>query len=256
MRIVVHLAWRLQPAHDPDGMRRVNVVGTSRVLDAIARAGVPALVHASSVGPTPPGPPKTLGALSPRVRENHPTLGISTSTCSRHKAEADRMLGASEAGHPERRGVRLRPGVVLQAEAASALARCFLGLFVPQTLVRPSLVPLVPAVDRLALQVVHAQDMSPGLRAGLRTARHGGVQHRHRAGCSTRARWPRCSGPAGCRCPRRSCAASSARAGSTSGGSRRCWTPRGPAPSSAGRRGTTRARPCRRRLAVPVSRTA
>jgi len=30
--VVVHLAWLLQPAHDPDEMRRVNLVGTERVL--------------------------------------------------------------------------------------------------------------------------------------------------------------------------------------------------------------------------------
>ena len=158
--VVVHLAWLLQPAHDPDEMRRVNVVGTSRVLEAVAAAGVPVLVHASSVGAYSPGPPKTDGALAPRVREDHPTAGISTSTYSRHKAEAERMLDAFEAEHPERRVVRLRPGVVLQAQAASALARYFLGPFVPQSLIRPSLLPVVPAVDRLAFQVVHAEDMA------------------------------------------------------------------------------------------------
>lgn len=158
--VVVHLAWLLQPAHDPGEMRRVNVVGTQRVLAAVAAAGVPVLVHASSVGAYSPGPPKTRGASSPRAREDHPTQGISSSTYSRHKAEAERMLDAFEAEHPERRVVRLRPGVVLQAQAASALARYFLGPFVPQWLVRPSLLPLVPSVDRLAFQVVHAEDMA------------------------------------------------------------------------------------------------
>ncbi len=158
--VVVHLAWLLQPAHDPDEMRRVNVVGTARVLEAVARAGVPALVHASSVGAYSPGPSKSRGASSPRVREDHPTQGISSSTYSRHKAEAERMLDAFEAEHPERRVVRLRPGVVLQAQAASALARYFLGPFVPQALVRPALLPVVPDVDALAFQVVHAEDMA------------------------------------------------------------------------------------------------
>ena len=157
--VVVHLAWLLQPAHDPDEMRRVNVEGSRRVLDAVVRAGVPALVHASSVGAYSPGPAKTRGGASPRVDESHPTQGISTSTYSRHKAEVERMLDVFEAEHPERRVVRLRPGVVLQAQAASALARYFLGPFVPQSLVRPALLPVVPQVDRLAFQVVHASDM-------------------------------------------------------------------------------------------------
>ena len=69
------------------------------------------------------------------------------------------MLDALEAEHPERRVVRLRPGVVLQAQAASQLARYFLGPFVPQTLVRRGLLPVVPAVPQLAVPAVHAEDM-------------------------------------------------------------------------------------------------
>jgi UDP-glucose 4-epimerase len=150
--VVVHLAWLLQPSHDPDEMRRVNLVGTRRVLDAVARTGVPALVHASSIGAYSPGPKDR------RVDESHPTEGISTSTYSRHKAEAERMLDRFEADHPDRRVVRMRKGIVLQPDAASALARYFLGPFVPQALLRRSLVPVVPAVDRLAVQALHADD--------------------------------------------------------------------------------------------------
>src|SRR5689334_19540362 len=47
---VVHLAWLLQPSHDLDAIREVNVVGSSRVFEAAAKAGVGALVYASSVG--------------------------------------------------------------------------------------------------------------------------------------------------------------------------------------------------------------
>ena len=158
--VVVHLAWLLQPAHDPDEMRRVNVQGSRAVFDAVAEAGVPALVHASSVGAYSPGPPKTALGASPRVPETHPTGGISSSTYSRHKSEVERMLDAFEADHPERRVVRMRPGVVLQAAAASELARYFLGPFVPQSLVRRGLLPVVPDVDKLAFQVVHASDMA------------------------------------------------------------------------------------------------
>lgn len=150
--VVVHLAWLLQPSHDPDEMRRVNLLGTRRVIDAVVREGVPALVHASSVGAYSPGPKDR------RVDESHPTEGISSSTYSRHKAEAERMLDRLEAEHPERRVVRMRKGIVLQPDAASALARYFLGPFVPQSLVRRGLLPVVPAVDRLAIQAVHASD--------------------------------------------------------------------------------------------------
>ena len=152
--VVVHLAWLLQPAHHPDEMHRVNIGGTRRLVDAVRDEGVPALVHASSVGAYSPGPKR------PAVDESHPTGGISSSTYSRHKAQAERMLDAFEADCPERRVVRIRPGIVVQAAAASELARYFLGPFVPQSLVRRGLLPVVPRVDRLAVQAVHADDIA------------------------------------------------------------------------------------------------
>ena len=42
----------MQPSHRRDELWRTNVVGTGRVLDAIARLRVPALVYSSSVDPT------------------------------------------------------------------------------------------------------------------------------------------------------------------------------------------------------------
>ena len=150
--VVVHLAWLLQPSHDPDEMRRVNVGGSRRVFDAVVEHGVPALVHASSIGAY------SAASKDRRVDEGHPTEGLPTSTYSRHKAEAERMLDRLEAAHPSLRVVRLRKGIVLQPDAASALARYFLGPFVPQSLVRRALVPVVPATDRLAVQGLHAED--------------------------------------------------------------------------------------------------
>ena len=122
--VVVHLAWLLQPSHDPDEMRRVNLQGSRRVFDAVVREGVPALVHASSVGAYSPAPKDR------RVDEQHPTEGIPSSTYSRHKAEAERMLDRLDAEHPERRVVRMCKFIVLQPDAASVCARYFLFSFV------------------------------------------------------------------------------------------------------------------------------
>ncbi len=154
---VVHLAFRLQPAHDPAAMRRVNIGGTTRLLDALVAEGVPALVVASSLGAYSPVP---AAVAATRVTEDFPTGGISSSVYSRHKSEVERLLDALEADHPERRVVRLRPGIVLQRAAASELARYFLGPFLPHSLVRRGLLPLVPRVDRLAVQAVHADDVA------------------------------------------------------------------------------------------------
>src|SRR5688500_12418855 len=53
---VVHLAWLFQPTRDATVTWRANVLGSVRVFQAVAQAGVPALVHASSVGAYSPGP--------------------------------------------------------------------------------------------------------------------------------------------------------------------------------------------------------
>lgn len=41
---VIHLAWLIQPSRDEELTRRVNVDGSLRVFEAVARAGVPVLV--------------------------------------------------------------------------------------------------------------------------------------------------------------------------------------------------------------------
>jgi UDP-glucose 4-epimerase len=53
---VVHLAWMIQPAHDERTTSSTNVAGSRRVAQAAIEAGVPALVHASSIGAYAPGP--------------------------------------------------------------------------------------------------------------------------------------------------------------------------------------------------------
>src|SRR5438067_1397793 len=70
---VVHLAWAMQPSHDEPALRAVNIGGSARVFDAVARAGVPTLVYASSVGAYSPGP------KDEAVDESWPTDGVLTS---------------------------------------------------------------------------------------------------------------------------------------------------------------------------------
>lgn len=151
---VVHLAWIITPSHDRDYMHAVNVEGSRRVFAAAAAAGVPTLVHASSIGAYSPGP------KSIAVDESWPTGGIASSTYSRHKAAAERALDDVEAGHPELRVVRFRPGLIFQRDAASEIARYFLGPLVPLPLLRRHFIPVVPSVDRIALQAVHAADVA------------------------------------------------------------------------------------------------
>src|SRR3954463_5656708 len=158
---VVHLAWLIQPSRRLDVTRSVNVDGSARVFRAAGRAGVGALVYASSVGAYSPGPKDRA------VDESWPTGGIETSFYSRHKAETERLLDRFEAEFPDVRSVRLRPGLIFKREAAQEIRRYFAGPFLPSFLVRPGLIPVVPKVERLRFQAVHSLDVGDAYRLAV-----------------------------------------------------------------------------------------
>jgi UDP-glucose 4-epimerase len=149
---VVHLAWLVQPMRRPEVTWDANVHGTRRVLDAVARADVPALVVASSVGAY--GPRR---GLDP-VDESWPTDGVPQAAYSREKAYVERLLDRFELEHPTRRVVRMRPAFIFQQAASVEQRRLFLGPWVPRALVRPGRVPVLPLPRNLRLQALHASD--------------------------------------------------------------------------------------------------
>jgi UDP-glucose 4-epimerase len=155
---VVHLAWLIQPSRDETVLQAVNVVGSRRVFEAAAEAGVGALVHASSVGAYSAGP-------SDRpVDESWPTEGTPTSFYARHKAAAERALDEVEAANPALRVVRLRPGLIFKRDAASGIRRLFAGPLLPSRLVRPGLLPVLPLPAGLVVQAVHGEDVGEAYR--------------------------------------------------------------------------------------------
>jgi nucleoside-diphosphate-sugar epimerase len=158
---VVHLAWLIQPSRDERTLRETNVEGTRRVLDAAVRAGVPTVVHASSVGTYAPGPKDRA------VDESWPSTGIPTLFYSRHKAEAERMLDRLEREQPQMRIVRLRPGLIFKRGAATGIRRLFVGPLLPSPLVRRGLIPVVPDLPRLRFQAVHSLDVGDAYRRAL-----------------------------------------------------------------------------------------
>jgi nucleoside-diphosphate-sugar epimerase len=158
---VVHLAWLIQPGREEWITAHVNVDGSRRVFDAAVRAGVGAIVYASSVGTYAPGPKDR------EVDESWPSTGIASSFYSRHKAAVERLLDALEREHPELRVVRLRPGLIFQRAAATEIRRLFLGPLVPGTLLRPGLIPVVPEHPRLRVQAVHADDVADAYRRAV-----------------------------------------------------------------------------------------
>jgi len=159
--VVVHLAWLIQPSRDREQTRAVNVGGSRRVMAAVAAAGVPALVYASSIGAYSPGPKDR------RVAETWPTGGVPSSFYSRDKAEVERLLDAFEREQPDVRVVRLRPGLIFQRGAASEIRRLFAGPFLPSRLVDPRWIALVPRHPRLRFQAVHADDVADAYRRAI-----------------------------------------------------------------------------------------
>jgi ferritin-like metal-binding protein YciE/nucleoside-diphosphate-sugar epimerase len=159
---VVHLAWAIQPSRDAVTLERINVEGSRRVFEAVAAAGVPKLVHASSVGAYSRGPKDR------EVDESWPTEGTPTSFYSRHKVAAERQLDRFEADNPETRVVRMRPALIFKDEAATEIRRLFVGPFLPSFLLRRRLLVALPRIDRLRFQAVHSDDVGQAyLRAVL-----------------------------------------------------------------------------------------
>jgi UDP-glucose 4-epimerase len=159
---VVHLAWLIQPSRDEPRLRAVNVDGSRRVFDAVAAAGVPKLVYASSVGAYSEGPKDRM------VDESWPTEGIQSSFYSRHKAEVEHLLDEFEGEHSEPAVIRLRPALIFRKEAATGIRRLFLGPLFPGTLARGSMIPVVPEIERLRFQAVHGADVAEAYRLALR----------------------------------------------------------------------------------------
>jgi len=158
---VVHLAWKIQPSRDLDALRGTNVLGSGRVFEAVAKAGVRNLVYASSVGVYSPGPKNRF------VDESWPRDGIPTSFYSRHKAEVERILDRFEQEAPAVRVVRLRPALIFKRDAGEGIRRLFFGPFLPSALVRPRLLPLVPDLPRLRFQAVDSFDVANAYRLAL-----------------------------------------------------------------------------------------
>jgi len=162
---VVHLAWGFQPSHDLAYLQELGVGGTRRVLAAAVAEEVPHLVHMSSVG-----------AYSPKtddrpVDEDWPTDGVPGSPYSAHKAAAERLLDAHETGSVLPRVTRMRPGIVGQRAAGSALLRYGVPGFVPARAI--GLVPVLPLDPALAIPMVHADDVADAISRVLARQVHG-----------------------------------------------------------------------------------
>ncbi|MGI5499150.1 NAD-dependent epimerase/dehydratase family protein [Lentzea sp. CA-135723] len=162
---VVHLAWLIQPSRDERLMYRTNVAGSAQVFEAAVAAGVPHLVHMSSVGAYSPG------SKERRVDESWRVGGVPTSFYSRHKAAVENMLTKFES---ELLVSRVRPGLILQSDAGAEIREYFLGSLVPRFLFRHR-VPVLPLPREMVMQFVHADDVADGLARVLERRPRGAV---------------------------------------------------------------------------------
>ena len=158
---VVHLSWLIQPSRDRRAMWATNVVGTRRVVDAVARSRVPVLIAASSVGACSPARDGRL------VDESWPVDGVPESTYSWQKALEERTLDALAARRPACRVVRLRPALIFKRGSARHVRNLFIGRLLPRRLIAVDSV--LRAVERLPIpiQVVHADDVAAAIHRGL-----------------------------------------------------------------------------------------
>lgn len=163
--VVVHLAWGFQPSHDQGYLRELGVGGTRRVLDAAVAQGVPHLVHMSSVGAYSPKVDQT------PVDETYPTDGIRSSVYSRHKVAVERMLDAHESGDEHPYVTRLRPGIVGQRDAGSALLRYGVPGYLPGWAI--TLAPLLPMDRTLAIPMIHADDVADAVVRAINRSAYG-----------------------------------------------------------------------------------
>ncbi|MCA2180216.1 NAD-dependent epimerase/dehydratase family protein [Nonomuraea glycinis] len=158
---VVHLAWLFQPTRNAMATWRANVLGSMRVFQAVAEAGVPALVYASSVGAYSPRP------KDEPVDESWPTHGCAGAAYGREKAYVERVLDVFENGNPGIRVVRMRPGFIFKRAAATEQRRLFAGPLLPRRLVKAGNIPFVPDIPGLKLQVLHTEDAAEAYRLAV-----------------------------------------------------------------------------------------
>ncbi len=158
---LVHLAWLIQPSRHEHVTYATNVTGSARTFEAAARAGVRSIVYASSVGTYAPGPKDRA------VDESWPATGVVGSFYSRHKAAVEALLDDFERRHQQLRVVRLRPALIFKREASEGIRRLFAGPLLPSPLVRPGMLPILPAPRQLRFQAIHSRDVGEAYRLAL-----------------------------------------------------------------------------------------
>ena len=156
---VVHLAWMFQPVRQGERLHRTNHKGTSAVLAAARRAGVPHVVHASSIAAYQPADDR-------QVPETWPTTGVPGTVYGTGKAEVEAAVDRFARENPDIAVTVVRPTLVAQSAASASFLALFFDPLVPRwliRLVRAGRLPLLPLPAALQVQLVHADDVGDAI---------------------------------------------------------------------------------------------
>lgn len=153
---VVHLAWAINPATDEPPMDTMNRIGLANTLRAVADAGVPHLVCASSVAAY--GPADRWQSID----EDWPRDGVPGSGYSQGKADLEQRLDEFADRHPEVTVARVRPCAVVQYDAGGEFDRWLLSPLFPVRALGHPWLPM-PFWQGLRAQLVHAADVADAI---------------------------------------------------------------------------------------------
>lgn len=118
---VVHLAFVLDPIHDVEEMRSINLDGTRNVLEAASEAGLAHVVVASSTtayGAFPDNPEYLTEDDPLRAHEHDPPFHY-----SKHKVEQEWICDDFEEENPGVTVTRIRPTIVMGAHIDNFISR-------------------------------------------------------------------------------------------------------------------------------------
>lgn len=150
---VIHLAWGFQPTRNVRYLDAVGIGGSTAVLRAAHFAEVPHLVHMSSVGAY------AAGRYGEKVDESWSTAGVQSCAYSRAKSAVEGVLDGYEKDEPHGVGItRMRPGFILQRNAAAGLRRYILPAYLNPGWLR--WLPILPLDRTLTVSMVHAEDVA------------------------------------------------------------------------------------------------
>ncbi len=159
---VIHLAWAINPGPDDPPMWRTNLAGAANVLRAVAAAGTPRLVCASSVA---------VYSRAPRwrfVSEGWQRAGVAGSAYSQHKAAFERMLDRFQRVRPSVAVARIRPCGIVTAQAGAQLASWMASPLLGLGAVGGPALP-APVWRGLRFQLLHADDVADAIHRVVAT---------------------------------------------------------------------------------------